>query len=295
MASQNSSSLDPEQEFLKRSFEEQNPHVPFDLGQETLLKLSPRFFESTLRLRGVPRRHGCLSPKIQSLISLSLSSSLTTLHPPTIASSTRAALSHGATPVEILETLQLTSTLGIHACNIGVPILVDVLKSHDPKGYEEEFGRAKDAEREDKMKDEFTRNRGYWHTFWNDFLRLDPDFFEAYLEFSSVPWTRDTASSTTNAGADVDATDPPGLPPKIKELIYIAFDASATHLYTPGLKLHMENAVRLGATAGEIMEVLEIAGGQGVVAAEEGARSLGEALRERERESGRGEKRGSGV
>lgn len=74
MASQTSSStsssaLTSEQDALKQAFQEQNPHVPFDLGQETLLKLSPRFFASTLRLRDVPRRHGYLSPKVCAVLS----------------------------------------------------------------------------------------------------------------------------------------------------------------------------------------------------------------------------------
>lgn len=42
-------------------------------------------------------------------------------------------------------------------------------------------------------------------------------------------------------------------------MIYCAFDAAATHLYKPGLKLHMKNAIKYGATPEEIMEVLEIA------------------------------------
>lgn len=46
---------------------------------------------------------------------------------------------------------------------------------------------------------------------------------------------------------------------QVKELIYCAFDVAATHLYQPGLKLHMRNALGYGATPEEIMEVLEIA------------------------------------
>jgi alkylhydroperoxidase/carboxymuconolactone decarboxylase family protein YurZ len=46
---------------------------------------------------------------------------------------------------------------------------------------------------------------------------------------------------------------------QIKELIYCAFDCASTHLYKPGLKLHMKNALGYGATPEEIMEVLEIA------------------------------------
>lgn len=45
----------------------------------------------------------------------------------------------------------------------------------------------------------------------------------------------------------------------MKELIYCAFDAAATHLYVPGLKLHMHNALGYGASPEEVMEVLEIA------------------------------------
>lgn len=46
---------------------------------------------------------------------------------------------------------------------------------------------------------------------------------------------------------------------QVKELIYCAFDVAATHLYVPGLKLHMKNALGYGAIPQEIMEVLEIA------------------------------------
>ena len=66
------------------------------------------------------------------------------------------------------------------------------------------------------------------------------------------------------------------LEPKVKEMIYIAFDASATHLYVPGLKLHMRNAVRLGATAEEIIEVLAIVSVIGIHAATTAAPILAE-------------------
>ncbi|WP_221336994.1 carboxymuconolactone decarboxylase family protein [Thermocatellispora tengchongensis] len=66
----------------------------------------------------------------------------------------------------------------------------------------------------------------------------------------------------------------------MKELIYCAFDASATHLYAPGLKLHMRNAVRYGATAEEIMEVLEIVSVIGIHAATTAAPMLEAAVAE---------------
>jgi hypothetical protein len=45
----------------------------------------------------------------------------------------------------------------------------------------------------------------------------------------------------------------------VKELVQCAFDAAATHLYVPGLKLHMHNVLGYGRTPEEIMKVLEVA------------------------------------
>jgi alkylhydroperoxidase/carboxymuconolactone decarboxylase family protein YurZ len=71
-------------------------------------------------------------------------------------------------------------------------------------------------------------------------LALSPDFFEAYMRFSSVPWQHGR------------------LEPKVKEFIYIAIDAATTHLYAPGTRIHIRNAIGYGATSQEIMEVLEL-------------------------------------
>ncbi|MEU7816918.1 carboxymuconolactone decarboxylase family protein [Pseudonocardia sp. NPDC049154] len=76
------------------------------------------------------------------------------------------------------------------------------------------------------------------------------------------------------------------LEPKVKEMIYIAFDAAATHLYVPGLKLHLRNAVRLGATQDELMEVLSIVSVIGIHAATTAAPILASVVAEQESGSG---------
>ena len=131
--------------------------------------------------------------------------------------------------------LELTATLGIHACNIGVPILLEELEAAG-QSLPREF-----AERQLELKADFERKRGYWNDFWNEMLLLDADFFESYTAFSSVPWLSGT------------------LEPKVKEFIYTAFDVSATHLYVSGLRQHIRNALEYGATREEVMEVIELA------------------------------------
>lgn len=177
-----------EEKLLREQFASRLGDDAFHAGWESLLSLDRPLFRASLSLASVPRQKSHLSPKNQSLISLAVDSAATHLYAPGIRTHVAAALKEGATIHEVLEVIELSSTLGIHACNIGVPLLVEVLKEEGK--YEEEITRPYD-EKQEKLKAEFTEKRGYWHTFWEDFLRLDPEFFEAYLEFSSLPWVKD--------------------------------------------------------------------------------------------------------
>ena len=100
--------------------------------------------------------------------------------------------------------------------------------------------------RKAQLKELFLAKRGYWNPFWDGLLDLDPAFFAAYLGFSSVPWESGSLS------------------PKVKELVYTAIDAATTHLYEPGLRQHITNALGYGATSAEVMQVYKIASLQGI-------------------------------
>ncbi|GAA4551380.1 carboxymuconolactone decarboxylase family protein [Pseudonocardia xishanensis] len=249
--------LTPEQQEIKDEF----VRVRGTWGEtwQKMLELDPAFVRAYLHFSAVPwtgTTH--LDPKVKEFVYIAADAAATHLYVPGIRQHIEAAYNQGATTQEIMEVLELTSTLGIHASNIGVPLLIEVLEEAGLRD-----GTPPLDERREKLKAEFTANRGYWHSFWDGLLELDPDLFEAYIEFSSVPWKTGTLS------------------PKVKELVYIAFDASATHLYVPGLKLHMQNAVGYGATAGEIMEVLAIVSVIGIHAATTAAPILAEIAAER--------------
>jgi alkylhydroperoxidase/carboxymuconolactone decarboxylase family protein YurZ len=53
------------------------------------------------------------------------------------------------------------------------------------------------------------------------------------------------------------------LAPKFVELIGIAFDASITHMYAPGVRRHVKAAIDLGATPEEILTILKLCVSQG--------------------------------
>jgi alkylhydroperoxidase/carboxymuconolactone decarboxylase family protein YurZ len=203
---------------------------------DDVLRLDPVFFRAYLDLSTVAHRSGALDPKVRAFVQLAIDAAATHLHVPGIRRRVARAVELGATDAEIMEVLELTATLGIHAANAGVPILLEVLA---------ETGDAPDLfdldTRQLRLKADFEHNRGYWDPMWDGVLKLSPDFFEAYLAYSSVPWQRGV------------------LEPKVKEFIYCAFDVASTHLWLSGLKLHMRNALGYGATPHELLEIIQLA------------------------------------
>lgn len=84
------------------------------------------------------------------------------------------------------------------------------------------------------------RERGDWNPLWDELEEIDPEFLEAYLQFRHVSYGRNNLSR------------------KFKELILIAVNASTTHLYAPGVRRHIHNALREGASYAEIFEVIQL-------------------------------------
>lgn len=214
-----------------------------------VLELSPEFFEAYSAFSSVPWKHGSLPPKVKELVYVAVDASTTHLYNPGTRIHIANALRHGATRDEVMEVLELVSVLGIHTVTSGLPILLDELRK---AGRGDEVPTGSLTPEQEKIKAAFVAARGYWTPVWEQLLALSPEFFEAYARLSSVPWTRGT------------------LEPKVKELLYIAIDAATTHLYLPGLRVHVQNALRHGATPAEIMEVLALTASIGVHAVTEG-------------------------
>lgn len=220
---------------LKQSLEATGE--PWSDVWQKVFELTPQYLTAYIKLRQVPINKNKLPRKIQELLLLAMDAQCTHLYSPGVAAHTSAALRAGASVGEVIETLELSSVLGVHAVTVGVPLLVEVLG---------EKGQSLPSElndRQKKLKDDFQRQRGYWSETWDPVLRLSPEFFAAYTDYSSVPFQE--------GHSHLDA--------KTKELVYCAIDCATTHLFAPGLKIHIRNAIEKGATAEEVMEVFELA------------------------------------
>jgi alkylhydroperoxidase/carboxymuconolactone decarboxylase family protein YurZ len=201
---------------------------------EHVLNVSPDFFAAYAGLVAVPAKSGRLAPKIRELISIGINAAVTHLHAPAIKIHIANALRHGATAQEIAEVCQLAAVLGTHTMSFGVPILIDEMRK---AGRLEELHLGELTAAQQAMKAEFISKRGYWKEHNEAILKLSPEYFTAYKNYSSHPWLTGT------------------LEPKVREFIYIAIDVSTTHLYELGTRVHLQNALGYGATAGEILDV----------------------------------------
>ncbi len=96
---------------------------------DLMCKWNPEFLEAYLQLRSVPFKQGPLEPKVKELILIAINAATTHLYGAGVRRHIRNALAHGATAEEIVETIQLTTVLGIHSSNLALPILDEELRA----------------------------------------------------------------------------------------------------------------------------------------------------------------------
>jgi alkylhydroperoxidase/carboxymuconolactone decarboxylase family protein YurZ len=176
-----------------------------------------------------------------ALIALAVRAAPTVLDADGIRCFSARALAAGASAAQIHDTLVLVAGVGFHTLAEGSRHLVAVMRQ-----------RGDDVppldERRRRLHERCIGPDAYWGRleaetpgFVDALLRLSPEAFEAFVAFVSVPW---------RGGA---------LPAPVKELICMAVDATPTHRYRPGVRLHLANAVDLGVGRAAVIEALTIA------------------------------------
>lgn len=202
------------------------------------LQLNPDSFEVYANFAAHPWDKGALSDREKALILVALDGCATHLYQEGMRFHIRNALEVGASVEEVMEALELVSVAGLHSMIEGMPVV------QEEAGLPEDVSETVEQEQQ-AVKEKFKEGRGYWSDFWEAVLKMDHEYLDKYTDLSSHPW---------NEGV---------LEPKLKEFIYIAADVSTTHLYTPGLQSHVQNAMNYGATRDELLEVVELVSEQG--------------------------------
>jgi alkylhydroperoxidase/carboxymuconolactone decarboxylase family protein YurZ len=216
------------------------PTGPWDAAVNQLREWEPKWAEACVKMTTNPWTNGVLPRKFVELVSIGLNAACTNLNPDGTRRHIRAALDAGATRDEILFVLKCASVMSIHSCSLGAPILLEEAKTAGKQPAPKAPAATPAC---DKMK-----AIGQWNTAWDPFFQLDPVWTDAFMA---------TGAGIYGSGV---------MSAKDTELISIAFDASFTHMYAPGTRRHIHNALQAGATMEEIMEVLKLCVVQGVQA-----------------------------
>ncbi|HMO45758.1 MAG TPA: carboxymuconolactone decarboxylase family protein [Rubrivivax sp.] len=225
---------------------------PWDAALEQLRAWDPAWADTCTRMVANPWRSGVLPRRLAELIGIALNAACTNLNPAGTRRHIRRALDAGATRDQILMILKMASAMAIHACSLGAPILLDEAKT---AGAKLQPKAAAPTPAIDQMK-----AIGQWNAAWDPFVELDPGWTDEFM----------ATGASIYAGGLLSA--------KEVELLSIAFDASYTHMYAPGTRRHIHNALQAGATVEEIMEVLKLCVVQGVQACNLGVPILAEEL-----------------
>ena len=215
------------------------PTGPWDSALDTLREWDANWAELCFKMSTNPWTHSVLPRKFIELVSVSLNAGCTNLNPEGTRHHIRAALEAGATRDEILFVLKCASALSIHSCSLGAPMVLDEAKAANTQ-------MTPRANTESTPACDAMRRIGQWNTAWDQFFALDPAFTDQFMAMGA---------SIYQSGV---------MPPKEVELLSIALDASVTHMYAPGTRRHIQNALKAGATMEGIMEVLKLCVVQGV-------------------------------
>jgi alkylhydroperoxidase/carboxymuconolactone decarboxylase family protein YurZ len=227
---------------------------PWDSAFAQLREWDPVWAETCSTMTTRPWTSQILPRKTVELICVALNAACTNLNPEGTRRHIRSALESGATRDEILMVLKMASVMSIHSCSLGAPILLEEANAAGVKQGEHSKSVVPTPAC-DKMK-----AVGQWNEAWEPFYELDPAWTDQFMA---------TAIAIYASGV---------MPPKLVELLSIAFDASYTHMYAPGTRRHIKAALNAGATKEEIMEVLKLCVVQGVQACNLGVPILADEL-----------------
>ena len=184
-----------------------------------------------------------LDPLTRALVELAVRASVTTMDIVGAERYMQEALDLGATADQVHEVLMLVSGLGVHT----LFATAEHLHALTSERHNEQANSALDADQR-LLWERYVGSDPYRQRLEDELpgflaalIRISPEGFAAFCEYCGLPWKTKNVRAVT------------------KELIALAVDATPTHRFLPGMKLHLRNAIELGAGRIAILEVLLIA------------------------------------
>lgn len=202
-----------------------------------LLDLSPAFLQAYLDFHHAPFESGNLDAKTCELIYIAADAAVNHLYTGGLEMHVKMAMDKGATVAEILETIQLTMLAAHSTHTTGIPILIDELQRAGK--LDDKLTRPLTAQ-EEATRQAYISATGHWPEGAEYLLKISPAFARAFLAYGEIPHREGPLS------------------PKMKEFICIAVFASPVAPQPGPLRQHIRRALEVGATAGEIADILQL-------------------------------------
>ena len=102
----------------------------WNTGWDAFFEIDPAWTEAIIAASLPVYTSGVLSPKLAELLSIAVDASITHMYAPGTRRHIQTALKLGVTIEEIMEVLKICVSLGMQACNLGIPILAEELDRH---------------------------------------------------------------------------------------------------------------------------------------------------------------------
>lgn len=229
-----------QQQFKEAYIRDRGYWVPFNDG---LLAYTPDYLKVYFDYAAVPARTGPLPARVRELIYVAVDTSTTHMFGEGLAIHVRMALQSGCTPIELMEVMQLSTAQGLDSVSGGIGL---VMEEFEAAGQTPAILAGPLDPRGEAAKADYVARFGDWPRWCDQLVRLDPAYFEAMTKMLDGP-------SLTG-----------GLDDKTRALVSFALAASPTHLDRDAMREHVRRAIRQGATAAELVEVLQLVAHLGI-------------------------------
>ncbi len=209
-----------------------------DLGLAARVKqVSPVTYDAATTFWRAAYSGSALSPRMKELVLVALHATVTSLNSEAVRRHVSRAIVAGATEEEVLDVLITIVGAANHALYFALPVLMRELAAagHPDAGLPPVTADAQ------AVKEDFIRVRGLWNEQRDIIVRLMPEYFAGLAQLTMKPWENGALTG------------------KERELICIAIDCTVTHMFEPGLAIHIRQALRNGASRQEILEVFQLA------------------------------------
>jgi alkylhydroperoxidase/carboxymuconolactone decarboxylase family protein YurZ len=179
----------------------------------------------------------------EALIQLGLAVSVTSLDQGAINAAISGAFDAGASPAQVQEVIALVSGLGVHSLMMSAASVLEAARARGLIASDERL-----TEIEQSLWHAHVGDDPFWigfeaetPGFLHALLKLSPDSFTGFFDYCAIPWKSGTVHART------------------KELIAMAVDATPTHRFLPGFRVHLRNALSLGAGRVAVRAALDLA------------------------------------